>query len=72
MRKCRTAVAIICNTLYNTTCIVHVCGYVYKNTICYSTELNKKEPNCTVLLQRLLQFMPVVEMGNMFEDLSYL
>ena len=53
MRKCRTAVAIICNTLYNTTCIVHVCGYVYKNTICYSTELNKKEPNCTVLLQRL-------------------
>ena len=70
MRKCRTSVAIICNKLYNTTCIV--CGYVYKNIICYSTELNKKEPNCTVLLQRLLQFMPVVELMNMFEDLSYL
>ena len=41
MRKCRTAVAINCSKLYNTTCIVH--GYVYKNTICYSTELNKKE-----------------------------
>ena len=50
MRKCKASVVIKCNKLYNITCIVH--GHVW-TTISYSTELDRKEPNPTALLQGL-------------------